>query len=98
MNDLEADLEANSGSAGLEPSSRRPPNDKAIVIRMTEAERDALNLESQQMQVSLNALCRYRLGLPADLSPTSIRPGNPGFFRDRSQDGKKGRARKRRPK
>lgn len=64
--------------------ARRPALKKAIVIRLTERERDTLNRESQERGVSLNMLCRDRLGLEADLEPREVPRGNPEFVRVRA--------------
>ena len=52
-----------------------------VTVRMTEKERDALNRVSRGSHISLNDLCRLRLGLPANTTPRAKRRGNPKWLR-----------------
>ncbi|TWU22852.1 hypothetical protein [Novipirellula artificiosorum] len=61
--------------------SERIPRDKLITIRLTEDERESLNIRSQSHRISLNNFVRDKLGLPADTEPRERRRGRRPQFR-----------------
>ena len=61
-----------------EPTARiteKVPRSKMITIRLTEDEREMLNLKSLDAKISLNNYVRDKLGLSADTEPRQSRSG-----------------------
>lgn len=69
-----------------EPTARiteKVPRSKMITIRLTEDEREMLNLKSLSEKISLNDFVRDKLGLPADTEPKQNRTGRRPKIRKR---------------
>ena len=69
-----------------EPTARiteKVPRSKMITIRLTEDEREMLNLKSLSEKISLNNYVRDKLGLPADTEPRQSRIGRRPKIRKR---------------
>ncbi len=69
-----------------EPTARiteKVPRSKMITIRLTEDEREMLNLKSLSEKISLNNYVRDKLGLPADTEPRQSRSGRRPKIRKR---------------
>jgi|GEM_PF-4028818 len=69
-----------------DPTARiieKVPRSKMITIRLTEDEREMLNLKSLSEKISLNNYVRAKLGLPADTEPRKTRKGRRPKIRKR---------------